>query len=326
MSGEAESSHLEEMLNGFIDGELTERQRTEVQRLLAHDKRFAAKLRDLKKCRELVKAVAAEEPPPGLPAKVAAALEARRLPLRVEPKETRRGARNLAMRQILAVAAMFALVAALVLVVYNILAPQSGTGRYSAPPVAASRTIPAGPAAAGEVLLSCRLEVQTASAASIKAYVMRSIENAGLLAASTAVPADGGSIFAVMAPAGAVEPLLADLENIWPRLGDVGLFVSSDLAGGHTFVPAATAGQLRRVLNSPGTEDAARLAAGYAVANRLEAMMPQKVLASAGLGEPPLPAAVARPVLTSREGPVAAPRISGMPAVSFTVFIKENRP
>ena len=37
-----ENPNIEELLNGFIDGELTSREHTEVQRLIQHDRQVAA--------------------------------------------------------------------------------------------------------------------------------------------------------------------------------------------------------------------------------------------------------------------------------------------
>ena len=48
-----EIPNMDELLNSFIDGELTPRQQTEVQRLIAHEEKVAQRLRQLQKCKML---------------------------------------------------------------------------------------------------------------------------------------------------------------------------------------------------------------------------------------------------------------------------------
>ena len=49
-----ENQNTEELLNSYIDGELTEREKTEVQRLISHDAQVAQRLRELQKSKMLV--------------------------------------------------------------------------------------------------------------------------------------------------------------------------------------------------------------------------------------------------------------------------------
>ena len=46
----SKSQNIDELLNGFIDGELTARQQTEVQRLITHNPEVEQRLRQLQKC------------------------------------------------------------------------------------------------------------------------------------------------------------------------------------------------------------------------------------------------------------------------------------
>ena len=54
---------IDELLNSYIDGELTERQKTEVQRLISHDPEIAKRLAQLKKCRLLVASLHLKDKP-----------------------------------------------------------------------------------------------------------------------------------------------------------------------------------------------------------------------------------------------------------------------
>ncbi len=49
--------NLDELLSSFMDGELNPRQRTEVQRMAAHDPQVARRLQQLQNCRTLYTAL-----------------------------------------------------------------------------------------------------------------------------------------------------------------------------------------------------------------------------------------------------------------------------
>ncbi len=116
--------NIDELLNGFLDDELAPRQRTEVQRLIAHDQKIADRLDELEKSKTLLNALPFEVAPDEMAEDIKLALERRALlgPQQEEYDE-RAGARHLLLRKIATAAAMIALFAALSAVVYNIVAP-----------------------------------------------------------------------------------------------------------------------------------------------------------------------------------------------------------
>ena len=72
-----DDAYIEELLNGFIDGELTARQQTEVQRLISHDRQIAQRLRQLEKCKILVGSLPHVDAPAETFAQVKASLGAK---------------------------------------------------------------------------------------------------------------------------------------------------------------------------------------------------------------------------------------------------------
>ena len=54
---------IEELLNGYIDGELSADERSQVQRLIRENHTIAQRLRQLERCRELVSSLPPAEPP-----------------------------------------------------------------------------------------------------------------------------------------------------------------------------------------------------------------------------------------------------------------------
>ncbi len=120
-----EEPNIDELLNGFIDGELDQRHQTEVQRLITHDAQIAERLRELQKCKVLVGSLPCVEAPAGMAEQIKASLETSAL-LGRQPEsfDAREGARHLLVRRVLAAAAMIGLVAVLAAVVYTIVAPE----------------------------------------------------------------------------------------------------------------------------------------------------------------------------------------------------------
>ena len=58
-----ENNKIKELLNSYIDGELTEREKTEVLRLVSDDQQVARRLRELQKTQMLVGSLPRAEAP-----------------------------------------------------------------------------------------------------------------------------------------------------------------------------------------------------------------------------------------------------------------------
>ena len=118
-----ENVNIDELLNAFLDDELTRRQLAEVQRMLSHDRQVAQRLSELEKCRMLVNSLPIAEAPADILENVKASLETQ-TPLDTQPEysDQGRGARQLMMRKVLSAAAIVALVTVLGGVIYNIVA------------------------------------------------------------------------------------------------------------------------------------------------------------------------------------------------------------
>ncbi len=121
--------NLDELLSSFMDGELSPRQRTEVQRLAAHDPQVARRLQQLQNCRTLYTALPVAKAPGDLLEQVKASLERQTL-LQRQPVAGRHslGAWHLAFRRFVAAAAMIALMGVLGVVVYEIVSPNPWAG------------------------------------------------------------------------------------------------------------------------------------------------------------------------------------------------------
>lgn len=115
---------IEELLNGYLDGELSHRQQTEVKRLISNDPEIAERLRELESCKKLVGSFGNQTPPEEIIEDIKSALERKTLlqdaPL---PEEPHKGRRQLFLRKVISYAAMILLGLILAAVVYKITGP-----------------------------------------------------------------------------------------------------------------------------------------------------------------------------------------------------------
>ncbi len=263
-----ENSNIDELLNSFIDGELTERQRTEVQRLIAHDAEVAERLRGLQNCKMLVSSLPRAEAPVEMLGQIKAALETTILPER-QPVlfDRRQGARHLLVRKVLAAAAMIGLVAVLGTVIYTIVGPErvpdksivsdghpQPVAKVEAQPkpsivTTAEKSI----AEATTAEFNGRLELKTSALAATNALINRAIEDNGLLEKVTVKRQGGKSVYALSCDRESLGSLLADLNNVWAGLDSATLFVETDQFARQVVVEGVNAGQIAEIAKNAKT-------------------------------------------------------------------------
>lgn len=313
-----DAPEIDELLNAFIDGELTARQQTEVQRLIAHDAQIAERLRKLKKCRMLLGSLPCAEAPDDMLDAVKASLE--RTALLNEQQEGsayRRGAKDLMIRRVLSAAAMIGLAAVLAAVIYVIVAPPSVKNKTivsknwyqqtkevkAAKPVPSENTTTEKPAAkvvSAAPVFDGRLELKTADLITVDALVKKTIEDKGLLKDN--LKAEGGkSIYTLNCGRKRLCLLLADLDNIWDRLNSATLYVEGQQGEGQIAVDSIDTRQIAEIVNQNSAEMRIKAAKYFAVLNSMsESPTNKDVLKTANGGNPDL-TTIPKPVLTSGE-------------------------
>jgi hypothetical protein len=218
-----ENPNIEELLNSYIDGELTERENTEVQRLISHDAKAAQRLRELQTSKMLVSSLPRAEAPARILDGVKASLETEALSgeraWSEEPTFGRVGVRHLMFRKFLAAAAMVGLVAILGAVVYTIVVPESPV-----PPVA----------------FDGRLELKTDTLRTVNAFIDRAIEEKGLSDSISVESKNGKRVYSLTCNREDLNLLLADLSNIWERCDSTTLFVDTKTQGERKFDDVST--------------------------------------------------------------------------------------
>ncbi len=225
-----EEQNIEELLNSFIDGELTQREATEVERLVAHDARIAQRFRELQKSKMLVGSLPRAEAPVEMADEIKASLERKTLlgrraerfdePRPFEGLDERAGVRHLLVRKVLAAAAMIGLVAILSAVVYTIFAPVSGPEKLTAE----VRVLAAGS--------HRRLELKTNNVIAVNGFINKAIED-NLLDCSSSTRRAGKTEYALSCNREDLNSLLTDLGSMWEetklvvdtgRVGDEKIF------------------------------------------------------------------------------------------------------
>jgi hypothetical protein len=275
---------IDELLNSFIDGELSPRQQTEVQRLIAHDPQAGQRLRQLQKCRMLLASLPFTDAPAGMLENIKASLEKKALPYeQPSPLEERQGRRHLFVRKVLAVAAMVGLMAVLSVVIYSIVTP-------SAPPktpIVANRNLPeiiepvTSPPTAVAVEFNGRLELKTNSFVEVDASINKAIaENDFLNCITLAREADSSEYVLVCSRKG-LSGLLADLENIWARLDSATMLIQTKEFGRPIVVNAVTPQQIGEIACQDSFERSIEVAKDFAVLNNIADLLPGREVLTA---------------------------------------------
>ena len=304
--------NLDELLSSFMDGELSPRQRTEVQRMAARNPEVSRRLRQLEKCRTLYASLPPAEAPADMLDQVKQSLERRTL-LRAEPTATPRtaGRIHLVFRKFVAAAAMIALLGVLGAVVYQIVSPVPNAGEL---PVAATNPVEPTdeidtplipPVAVADAGITGRLELRTEAFAQGDAFVRRAIENAGLSDIAQIQSADGQRVFRVTGTREGVTRLVASLDRMWSKVDGAVLQVARPGEDTQNVqIDGVTPEQAAAIVARGTTEDSIEAAQAYAAMNHLQRTAPGSEILSLIQEQTtymPALAAIPRPVLTSND-------------------------
>jgi len=283
-----ENPEIDELLNSYIDGELTGRQQTEVQRLIAHDAEVAKRLRQLKRCKMLVSSLPVAEAPEGMLEDIKASLERRALLVeRPSDFDQRAGARHLLARKVMAAAAMIGLVAVLGAVVYIIVAPETVPQK----PVAIEE-----PKLPGEIEVvrprpsivaiefNGSLELRTSDLVAVDAFINSAIEDNGLSGPISPARQQDKSVYSLSCSQEGLNLLLVDLGSIWDKFDSATLFVETEVFGRQIEVEAVTAEQITEIVNQDSLQRRTEVAKDFALLNDTAGRLPGRQIV-AGIDE-----------------------------------------
>lgn len=230
-----ENQNIEELLNSYIDGELTERENTEVQRLTSHDTQVAQRLRELEKSKTLISSLPRVKAPARILEGVKASLGTEILSLEStwneETFDHRLGVRHLMFRKVLAAAAMIGLVAILSGVIYTIVAPEP-------------ELRPAPPA----VAFDGRLELKTGAPGTVNTFISNLIEDKGLSNYINIESKRGTHVYNVTCSRENLNTLLAGLGDVWNKFDSATLFVETKTPGKQVVVDDVSTKQIMNLI------------------------------------------------------------------------------
>ena len=298
MNTNASNERIDELLNSYIDDELTAEQKAEVESLVDQDAKIAQRLRQFQKCRILVGSMPYAEAPASVLEGVKASLAGRALSSEMQPAyEEQAGKKYMLVRKVLAAAAIIALAAVLSAVIHRFISLQTAPEEPEIRMVAATS-------------FSGRLELKTSALNAVDAFIKSAIDDNGLSASINPERRQGRRIYSLSCSKEGLNSLLADLDNIWPELDSATLFVNTEIFGVQTVVDAVTIEQIAEIADQDGSERRIELAKDFAVLNNIAEHLPDKeIRAAIEAGDSILTQQwrILKPVLTSNQKTIKKP-------------------
>jgi hypothetical protein len=249
---------VEDLLSRYVDGELSEREQTEIKRLAANDEVFAERLVSVKKQKELLENLAVESAPPGIPNIVRGALERKfLLNETVAVADEVAGARNLFARHLMTAAIIFVLFGGLLYMVMQVFSPsvevpevatENSTGfEYSASNrKAVVKSLPPRFASKAPVF-SSSLDLSGDDVISMNAFVSKAIFDTGLLDETFKNSHDGVTSYYITADISKVRTLVDDLSGVWANCKEKTFTAHGVFPGNDVIVKKVTAAQVAAV-------------------------------------------------------------------------------
>ena len=301
---------IEELLNSYIDDELSADERSEVQRLVRENHTIAQRLRQLERCKAMVSSLPPAEPPAEVVAGIKELIRSRSAGAVASEINRRQGARHLFIRQALAASIIIGLVGIMGAVVYKIVGPEETALPIVAvnpapaikPEVIPVETKKAVAVAAAEDTTSIglySLQLQTADFAAVDAYVNKLLEESPWLRYEATKDQPGKSAYRILCSTAGLESLMNDLATVWSKFDSTTLIVRTDNIGQYVTVASVKPEQIADIARQNTTDGRVKLANDFAILNSVEQIMPdEKMLAATDRPMPEL-TTIPKPVLTS---------------------------
>lgn len=236
---EQEREQIDFLIQGFLDGELTQRQRTELKRLAQHNPSIRKELHVLFRQKELFSSLPVEKAPKELAEEVRLKLE-RRMILDAEPAGQVRpiSRAHLLLRRIAAVAAMLLLpLGILAILVIQIMKPADDLLQGNAPVAelnpSGREVLPkpdastAGVEKAAVISLG-HLTLFTDQPISVNEQIKNGVVSNNLLAGAASQRSESSAVYRIQCSQVQMLALLGDLESVWPNCSRQQLVLSPD--------------------------------------------------------------------------------------------------
>jgi len=337
-------SKTEQLLNSFVDGELDQRQMTEVHRLAANDEKIARRVSELQECRQLMASLPRAKAPEGMLEDITATLERRALLEQpAEHTDQRFGGVSLLLRKVVSVAAVLLLAGVLGTVVYTVLAPEQFSYRELAAKIGTytglieqkaeqdlGSSTPSSPLLTADISnLSAYcgiLELKTANLNAADAYIRRIIRENGVSDSSLFTGYGNTRVYRLRCDSRRGRSFLADLDKIWDRFDSTRLTLPRP-SGSPAVLNEITSGQLVAILGARSYNNRLKLVKDFSILNAVQEMMPGREIMAQIDSQQHQMFSIPEPVLASaKEYPsddVAVPAEGDNP-VNLIISVTEN--
>jgi hypothetical protein len=332
--------YIEELLNGYIDGELDERKSNEVRRLIDHDAEVRQFFDSLNRYKKLMGSVPPAAAPEGFAEGVAKRLERQILLADTGVYHHHAGRRHLIIRRFMTAAAIVVLGAVLSLIVFDIFVPKtsrdklvdSALGRKQKPQVlyekpfadaqpAEDKPIVVQPVKTSSVPMVAKLTLITDSPVETDWLIGKALMNTGLFDKTVAVDRKTGSVrYVLNCGERSLVNLMGELRFIWPKCSDAKLEIGTEQAGKYVAVNNITAQQVLEICKADSYGQRIRMANDMAIINNATATdVVKKYLVQEDINYDLL--IPDKPVLTSAEKAEPAKSESPADQASLTIMV-----
>ena len=277
---EMDSEKLDELLSCYVDGELSDRRRTEVKRLMEHDPTIEVKLARLRAMKSLFNELPIEQAPADMFEQTRVLLE-RKCILSDHSASSGEleGARHLMFRRLITAAIILVLFGGLVGVVVNIMLPSASESSNIAaveptglpmPSVSPAASIGNFAVAGAKPIFSVALDLATSNPIQMNSLLTKALHNNDLLgSAEPPRPDDPRHTTVIQCSKSKVMALLSDLKGEWDRCDYVTLIVDDYRANSDVVVRNVTCDQVMRVFKRDRINNRVELARAFSDFNAL---------------------------------------------------------
>jgi hypothetical protein len=302
----SERANIDELLNGFVDGEISDRQATEVKRLMLHDPAIAARVERIRRQRQLLGALPVDSAPADMAGTVRSMLERRTLLEAASAgKHHVLGSMHLFGRKLAAVAAMLALLGGLGYLVYTVIGPERSAGKADIVTIARKpapdRAAPAGDKTVAAAT-SIELVLRTDSPTGLNSVVQKAINSCGLLDSATVDRQPLSTAYSLACDKENMTRVLGEISSVWDKVKEKSMTIASPGEEAVT-IRSVTIAQVAAVIASPDLPSRMASARQFAEVNTREpGAGTVTILPNGGQDELKIP----KPSLTSPEFDKAA--------------------
>jgi hypothetical protein len=260
-------ARIDELLNSYIDGELTVDQQSEVEELIAREDGIAQRLRQFQKCKTFIGALPRAEAPPHVLEGVKTAIAGKSISDRRSQKTYPR------FRRVLAAAAMIGIAVMMTTVMRTIISPERPVPGKSSANIPAPREF------------SGKLELRTNDLVAVSASVNKAIESIHHSEAIPTARREDRRIYSLSCSKENLKNLLASIEHMWPELDSATLSVNTGVFGEKIVVETVTTEQIEKIVEQDNPGKRIEIARDFAVLNHMDSHLTDRAIANAIEGQ-----------------------------------------